>query len=73
MPVAAEVAALESMSAHADSNEIFRWLRGFTTKPATTFLVHGEPGAMDTLAGRIRSELGWTVQTPAYSEKVEIN
>ena len=73
VPVAAEVAALESMSAHADSNEIFRWLRGFTTKPATTFLVHGEPGAMDTLAGRIRSELGWTVQTPAYSEKVEIN
>ncbi|HET9370746.1 MAG TPA: MBL fold metallo-hydrolase [Vicinamibacterales bacterium] len=73
VPVAAEVAALESMSAHADSTEIFRWLRGFTAKPATTFLVHGEPAAMDTLAGRIRGELGWTVHTPAYGEKVELN
>jgi metallo-beta-lactamase family protein len=73
VPVAAEVAALESMSAHADSNETLRWLRGFKTKPASTFLVHGEPGAMDTLAARIRRELGWTVHTPAYQEKVEMN
>jgi metallo-beta-lactamase family protein len=73
VPVAAEVAALESMSAHADSNEIVRWLRGFKTKPATTFLVHGEPGAMDTLAGRIRQDFAWVVRTPAYGEKVEID
>jgi metallo-beta-lactamase family protein len=73
VPVAAEIQALESMSAHADSAEIFRWLRGFKTAPAQTFLVHGEPGAMDTLSARIRSELGWTVHTPAYGEKVQLS
>jgi metallo-beta-lactamase family protein len=70
--VAAEVDALESMSAHADANEILRWLRGFASAPAVTFLVHGEPSAMDALAARIGAELGWTTQTPGYAERVEL-
>jgi metallo-beta-lactamase family protein len=72
VPVAAQIEALESLSAHADSNEILRWLRGFTKAPAATFLVHGEPAAMDTLASRINAELGWSPRTPAYSEKVDL-
>ena len=73
VPVAAEVEALESLSAHADSNEILRWLRGFKKAPARTFLVHGEPSAMETLSARIHTELGWTAYAPAYAEKVDLN
>jgi metallo-beta-lactamase family protein len=72
VPVAAEVDALESMSAHADAGEILRWLRGFTAAPAITFLVHGEPSAMDTLGARLQAELGWTIRAPGYADKVEI-
>jgi metallo-beta-lactamase family protein len=72
VPVRAEVAALESMSAHADANEILRWLRNFRQPPAVTFLVHGEPAAMDTLRARIERELGWTVRTPEHGEKAAI-
>ena len=72
IPVRAEIAALESMSAHADANEILTWLRHFKQPPAVTFLVHGEPGAMDTLRARIERELGWTVRTPEHGEKVAI-
>jgi metallo-beta-lactamase family protein len=64
VPVAAEIAALDSLSAHADSDEILRWLGGFTRPPALTCLVHGEPVPMDTLKARIERELGWTVATP---------
>ncbi len=70
--VNAQIEALDSMSAHADSNEIMRWLGGFTKKPAVTFLVHGEPDPMDTLKARIERELGWTVKTPGHLEKIEI-
>ena len=60
----ARVAILESMSAHADSNEIMRWLSHFSTPPGLTCLVHGEPEPMDALKARIEQELGWRVATP---------
>jgi metallo-beta-lactamase family protein len=70
VPVHAEIEAIDSMSAHADSNEIMRWLGGFRRAPSMTCLVHGEPGPMDALKARIERELGWDVRTPNYRETV---
>ena len=72
IPVRAEIAGIDSMSAHADSNEIIRWLRGFVRPPSATYLVHGEPEPMDALRRRIESELGWTVHTPVHQEQVAL-
>ena len=72
VPVAARVENLESISAHADSDEILRWLRGFNAPPALTCLVHGEPVAMDTLKARIEKELRWSVRAPQPHEKIAI-
>ena len=49
IPVHARIELVESMSAHADSNEILHWLGGFTRPPQLTFIVHGEPAAMEAL------------------------
>jgi metallo-beta-lactamase family protein len=68
VPVAAEIENIGSMSAHADQSEILRWLRGFRTPPRRTFLVHGEPVAMQALADRITADLGWTAQMPGLGE-----
>jgi metallo-beta-lactamase family protein len=70
--VAARIERIDSMSAHADSNEIMRWLHGFTTAPQRTFVVHGEPASMEALAVRIHSELGWEVRMPEHRETVQI-
>lgn len=72
VPVAARIEHIDSMSAHADSDEIMRWLHGFTAPPARTFIVHGEPAAQDALGARIEKELGWAHHAPQYGEKVEI-
>jgi len=72
VPVRARIESVDSMSAHADSNEIMRWLKGFTKAPALTCLVHGEPVPMDTLKARIEKELGWAVRTPAHQEKMDL-
>jgi metallo-beta-lactamase family protein len=72
VPVNAHVALIESMSAHADSSEILRWLRGFARPPRVTFLVHGEPQAMDTLAASIGEALGWTTRTPNHRDRIEL-
>lgn len=72
VPVRAEIVGIDSMSAHADSNEIMRWLRGFSRPPALTCLVHGEPEPMDALKGRIEQDLGWTVRTPIHQERIDL-
>lgn len=72
VPVKAHVESFDSMSAHADANEILRWLKGFTTPPALTCLVHGEAGPMDALKARIEKELGWTVKTPNQGERITL-
>ena len=60
------------MSAHADSQEIMRWLRGFKAPPKRTFLVHGEPDGMQALQQTIVDELGWNVHMPEWQESVEL-
>lgn len=72
VPVAAEIAQLHSMSAHADADELMRWLRGFTRPPKLTCVVHGEPRTAATFADRIRRELAWSVVVPEYRQAVEL-
>lgn len=73
VPVRAQVKNLEMLSAHADADEILRWLRGFKAAPRMTFLVHGEPTASDVLRHRIEEELGWPCRVPDLGEKVELS
>lgn len=72
VPVAARIVKIDSMSAHADSGEIVRWLSGFTRAPLATFLVHGEPQAQAQLKATIAQRLGWDVRVPGYREVVEL-
>ena len=44
---------IDSMSAHADAGEIMRWLSGSPPPPTMTYLVHGEPVALEALRGRM--------------------
>lgn len=72
VPVRAQVNNLDMLSAHADADEVLRWLRGFKAAPKMTFLVHGEPTASNTLRHRIEEELGWPCRVPDLGEKVEL-
>lgn len=70
--VQARIELLESMSAHADSTEILRWLGGFAAPPRTTFIVHGELPAMEALNAAIHGMPGWNTKIPAHGETVEL-
>jgi metallo-beta-lactamase family protein len=70
--VAARIEQIDSMSAHADAGEIMRWLGGFKRPPKMTYLVHGEPVALEALRARIDATLGWPVQIAKYLDRVEL-
>ena len=68
IPVRAKVADLPMLSAHADADEIMRWLSGFGRPPRKTFIVHGEPSASEALRVRIGRELGWDAEVSLQGE-----
>lgn len=69
MPVRAEVAELPMLSAHADSDELMRWLAGFQEAPRRVFIVHGEPQASQALRERIQRELNWQAIVPVQDRR----
>jgi len=65
----AEVASLDGFSAHADQGEILAWVSRLDPKPKDIFLVHGEIGSMETLAGLLREQIGSTVHIPEKNQE----
>jgi metallo-beta-lactamase family protein len=70
--VRAEVAQLQSASAHADADELIAWLRQMPAAPRQVFVTHGEASASDALRHRIQTELGWSVTVPEYRDEVSL-
>lgn len=72
VPVRARVEDLHMMSAHADSDELIRWMRGFAEAPRRTFLVHGEPNACESLRHRLDHDLGWRAVIPKQNQTFDL-
>ena len=70
--IRAEVLNLDSMSAHADADELIDWMRSTPHPPRQVFVTHGEPSASDTLRARITHELGWPARVPEHLESVPV-
>lgn len=73
VPVRAKVLSVEGMSAHADANELMRWLRSGASLPRVAFVTHGEPEAAAALAQRIGGEAGVTSLTPRLGEQFDLD
>jgi metallo-beta-lactamase family protein len=73
VPVRAEVAILNNLSAHADAAETLEWLRHFSRPPRQTFITHGEPPAADALRRSIEERLDWPCSVPDYLERARLD
>lgn len=71
-PVKAKIEHFESLSAHADQQELLNWMKDIKNIPEKVFLIHGEPSALDTLRLKIRDVFGWHVHIPRLEEVREI-
>ena len=73
VPVCAEVVNIETMSAHADYEELLQWLAGFRRAPRHVFVTHGEPSAADALRRKIGERFGWSCSVPEYRDEVALD
>jgi len=72
-PVRARVAQIHGFSAHADRDELLRWLSGLKKPPRHLFVVHGEAEAAFDFADFVREKTGWQVSVPGYRDEVVLD
>jgi metallo-beta-lactamase family protein len=69
--VRAHLTQLSGFSAHADWQEMLKWMDGFTAPPKQTLLVHGETSALAALKTRVEAR-GWPTYIPQHLERVTL-
>jgi len=70
--VRAQVAYVDNLSAHADSDGLMAWLGALGSAPRRTFITHGEPGASEALRCRIKHELNWDCLVPEHLQELRL-
>jgi metallo-beta-lactamase family protein len=71
VPIRAHVEHLDSLSAHADSNELLAWASATSRPPVRTYLNHGEMDASTALRHSMQQRLGWHVEVPNFGDVVD--
>lgn len=66
IPVRAEIAQVENISAHADYTEMLNWLAQLKKTPRKLFITHGEINAAEALKFQIEQRFHWKCEIPAY-------
>lgn len=70
--VRAEVSEMSGLSAHADRNELLRWLRSCSGTPGRVAVVHGEPESARSFADTLRYDLGWDAFVPSCEDSITV-
>ncbi len=66
LPVRARVENIGAFSAHADRDELSRWVGSLREAPRRVFVVHGEHDAAHGFRDHLAETKGWDVVVPQY-------
>jgi len=72
-PVKARVVQIHGFSAHADRDELVKWLTALKKPPRRVFVMHGEPASAQNLGRYITQQTGWNVSVPTYLDEIVLN
>ena len=68
--VRAKIVQLTGFSAHADRDELMKWLSALEEAPKRLLVTHGEPEIANSFSDYVRDKMRWKVSVPAYREQV---
>ncbi|MDM7998695.1 MAG: MBL fold metallo-hydrolase [Dehalococcoidia bacterium] len=71
--VRAKIVQMGGFSAHADRDELLRWLSGFERPPSEVFVTHGEPQTALSFAKLVVEAKAWAVSVPQYQDSVMLS
>jgi metallo-beta-lactamase family protein len=71
--VRARIHQIHGLSAHADRDELLRWLSKLTTSPRHVFITHGEAKAAESFREFLQEKTGFEASVPAYNTTVKLD
>lgn len=72
-PVKANIIQIHGFSAHADRDDLYRWLSGLRTPPKHVFVTHGEPESAKHFSEFVREKTGWETSVPDYKTEAMLD
>ena len=67
--VKARIEKLNGFSAHADRDELLRWMAGFEKAPDTVFVIHGETRAASVFSEALKSMMQGEIIVGKYKKE----
>jgi len=68
--VKARIYTIGGFSAHADQQDLLKWVGNFTESQPKVFVVHGEPEASEEFARTVTERTGLAVHVPGWRERL---
>lgn len=72
VPVRCHTERIGGFSAHADWQEVIRWLQDLPAPPRRVFVTHGEVGSAIAMAQHIRERFNWPVEVPEHGQQFKL-
>ena len=74
LPVRARVSSIEGFSAHADYEEMLKWLSGIPEPPRQIFVVHGEESVRPIFAEKLKEKFpSGDILIPQFKDEIMVN
>jgi metallo-beta-lactamase family protein len=65
-PVRAHIEKIDGFSAHADNDELIKWLSAFKLPPKRLLIPNSEPATAREFERLVTQKFGWQVEIPDY-------
>jgi metallo-beta-lactamase family protein len=72
-PVRAKVVQIHGFSAHADKDELLKWLSKLSVTPKRVFVTHGEVKSAERFAEFLKERTGFETTVPSYNTRVHLD
>jgi metallo-beta-lactamase family protein len=73
VPIRAEVMNIDSLSGHADYEEMLAWMGAAKKAPRCVFVTHGEASAADMMRRHIEERLHWPAEVPEHMQRTVLD
>ena len=70
-PVRATIKHIESLSAHADQQDLLNWVSHIKNVPENVYLIHGEPIALDAFRVKLKDTCNWNAKIPKLTDVIK--
>lgn len=72
-PLNARIEKISGFSAHADRDELMRWITLLKKAPRRVFITHGEPDAANAFKKLLNEKTGWPCTVPEYRQEIVLD